>query len=457
MAIQRNSILLLIIIFVSSISTCRSNVIDDNLFKQVYNNILEQEFAHDFQAYLSYLSKNIESNNNIEKVDKNGIKVINVLSFGAKGDGKTYDNIAFEQAWNEACSSKTPVQFVVPKNKNYLLKQITFSGPCRSSISVKIFGSLEASSKISDYKDRRLWIAFDSVQNLVVGGGGTINGNGQVWWPRSCKINKSLPCRDAPTALTFWNCKNLKVNNLKSKNAQQIHIEFESCTNVVASNLMITASAKSPNTDGVHVSNTQYIQISDTIIGTGDDCISIVSGSQNVQATNITCGPGHGISIGSLGSGNSEAYVSHVTVNGAKIIGAENGVRIKTWQGGSGQASNIKFLNVEMQDVKNPIIIDQNYCDRVEPCIQQLSAVKVKNVVYENIKGTSATEVAIKFDCSKNFPCEGIIMENINLVRASGKPSEAMCKNVHFNNAEHVTPHCPSLEISEDEALLYNY
>lgn len=93
MVIQRNSILLLIIIFASSISTCRSNVIDDNLFKQVYDNILEQEFAHDFQAYLSYLSKNIESNNNIDKVDKNGIKVINVLSFGAKGDGKTYDNI----------------------------------------------------------------------------------------------------------------------------------------------------------------------------------------------------------------------------------------------------------------------------------------------------------------------------------------------------------------------------
>lgn len=27
----------------------------------------------------------------------------------------------------------------------------------------------------------------------------------------------------------------------------------------------------------------------------GDDCISIVSGSKNVEATDITCGPGHGI------------------------------------------------------------------------------------------------------------------------------------------------------------------
>jgi hypothetical protein len=38
------------------------------------------------------------------------------------------------------------------------------------------------------------------------------------------------------------------------------------------------------------------------------------------------------LSIGSLGSGNSEAYVSGITVNGAKFSGTTNGVRIKTWQ-----------------------------------------------------------------------------------------------------------------------------
>lgn len=42
-------------------------------------------------------------------------------------------------------------------------------------------------------------------------------------------------------------------------------------------------------------------------------------------------------------------------------------------QGGSGSASNIKFQNIEMDKVANPIIIDQNYCDQATPCEKQVN------------------------------------------------------------------------------------
>lgn len=142
-----------------------------------------------------------------------------------------------------------------------------------------------------------------------------------------------------------------------------MHISFQKCKRVVTSNLIISAPGDSPNTDGIHITATKNIRILNSVIGTGDDCISIVSGSQDILVSDVTCGPGHGISIGSLGEGESEAHVSDVLVNRATLFRTTNGVRIKTWQGGRGRATNIMFENIDMFDVKNPIIIDQNYCN----------------------------------------------------------------------------------------------
>ncbi|XVE61145.1 hypothetical protein DITRI_Ditri06bG0016500 [Diplodiscus trichospermus] len=366
-----------------------------------------------------------------------------VDDFGAKGDG-TDDTEAFEKAWERSCSSTDGVAFVVPAGKRYRVKPIRFTGPCKSNVKVEIYGTIEASDDRSDYsEDSGHWLVFDSVDNLVVEGGGTINGNGKIWWENSCKRNKAKPCKEAPTALSFCENQNLVVKNLKIQDAQQMHVSFDKCSDVQASNLVVTAPGDSPNTDGIHVTNTQNIVIASSIVGTGDDCISIVSGSQKVQIQDITCGPGHGISIGSLGKDGSKDYVSGVNVNGAKISGASNGVRIKTWQGGSGSANNIRFQNVEMNNVTNPIIIDQNYCDQKGPCKEQPSAVQVQNVVYQNIQGTSASDVAIDFDCSESHPCQRITLQDINLKRVGGhEAAAATCNNVQTAIVRNVSPSC---------------
>ncbi|KAL5760456.1 hypothetical protein ACOSP7_018969 [Xanthoceras sorbifolium] len=374
-------------------------------------------------------------------------KIVNVDSFGAKADG-TDDSQAFKKAWQEACSSSNEAVLVVPNNRIYHLKPFRFSGPCKSSLTIKIYGTIRASVQLSDYNEDPLhWLVFENVSNFRVdgGGSGTINGNGRIWWQNSCKINKNLPCKDAPTALTFSGCNNLVVTSLRFKDSQKMHLTFQKCVNVRALNLLVIAPGNSPNTDGIHVTGTQDILIKNCVIRTGDDCISIVSGSKNVRATDITCGPGHGISIGSLGAGNQEAEVSNVVVNKAKLSGTANGVRIKTWQGGSGYAKNIIFQNVAMYNVSNPIIIDQNYCDQDDPCPEQGSAVQISNVAYKNIRGTSASELAIKFDCSKHVACQGILVQDVNLasqLHHSDSSAIASCVNVELHTVGSFSPRC---------------
>ncbi|PON33138.1 hypothetical protein TorRG33x02_355550, partial [Trema orientale] len=205
-------------------------------------------------------------------------------------------------------------------------------------------------------------------------------------------------------AVTFFGCNNLIVANLEFKNAQKLHLFFDTCVNVKADNLNVIAPKNSPNTDGIHVAGTQNIEVMNCVITTGDDCISIINGSRNVRATDITSGPGHGISIGSLGGNNANAQVSNVVVDGANISGTTNGVRIKTWQ---------------------------------------YSAVQISNVLYNNITGTSYSEVAIKFNCSKSFACQGISLRNVDLVREGYGAIEASCQNVGLSKRGWVSPTCP--------------
>ncbi|KAF5954591.1 hypothetical protein HYC85_007447 [Camellia sinensis] len=337
---------------------------------------------------------------------------------------------ALKDVWKVACSLSSRPKIVVPVGHTYLVRPVDFAGPCRSKITLRISGTIVAPKDpdVWDGLNPRKWLYFHGVNHLTVEGGGIIDGMGQEWWSRSCKINKT-------NALTFHRCKNLRIRNLMMVNSQQMHLAFTSCVRVAASRLKVLAPGSSPNTDGIHISASTLVEVKESIVRTGDDCISIVGNSSSIRIRNISCGPGHGISIGSLGKSSSLVEVHNVSVDGAFLSNTENGVRIKTWQGGSGFATKIAFQNVWMENVSNPIIIDQFYCDSPIPCenqsyypmtIQTL-AVKVEDISFMAIKGTSATEEAIKFACSDTFPCESLYLEDIQLDSYSGGSTSSFC------------------------------
>ncbi|KAL3639708.1 hypothetical protein CASFOL_014676 [Castilleja foliolosa] len=377
------------------------------------------------------------------------ILVLNINEFGAKGDGITDDTKTLLDVWTVACSSPSPAKIVIPARNSYLVKQTDFAGPCKSNVTLRISGTIVAprDPMVWDGLDVHKWLYFHGIKSLTVEGGGIINGMGHEWWARSCKRNESNPCSHAPTAITFHKCNNLKVRRITLVNSQQMHMAFTNCIHVSVSGLTIEAPADSPNTDGVHISASTHVELKDAVIGTGDDCVSIVSNSSRIRIKNIVCGPGHGISIGSLGKYKSYAAVQDVIVDGAILFDTENGVRIKTWQGGSGFVRKITFQDIWMYNVSNPIIIDQYYCDSPVPCLNQTSAVSIDSISFRGIKGISATEEAIEFLCSESYPCKKIYLEDIQLVSLSGF-SKSSCWDAYGTSSGMIIP--PSCVSSND-------
>ncbi|XP_058760040.1 polygalacturonase-like [Vicia villosa] len=359
---------------------------------------------------------------------------INVVSYGAKPDGKQDSTKHFLSAWNSACKSNQASTIYVPQG-SFLLKQVTFWGPCMNKIDFKIDGTIVAPSNYVSLGSSGYWILFMKVNRVSIYGG-TIDGKGDDYW-HCRKAGKSCP--PGARSISFSWSKNVLVSGLTSLNSKSIHIAVDHCKNVVIKDVNIRAPSRSPNTDGINVQFSTLVTISHATIMTGDDCISINQGSTHVWIERIACGPGHGISIGSLGSYSNEAGVENVTVTDSVFTKTDNGVRIKSWaKPSNGYARDIEFRNLIMQNVYNPIIIDQRYCSNRE-CPHQSSGVKISGVSYEHIKGTSASPVAIKFDCSQSNPCQGLKLHDIKLIYLRGSPKSS-CKNVGGSSTGVVIP-----------------
>lgn len=70
----------------------------------------------------------------------------------------------------------------------------------------------------------------------------------------------------------------------------------------------------------------------------------------------------------------------------------------------------------------------------------QSLALKVENISFTHIKGTSATEEAIKFSCSDNFPCAGLYLEDIQLVSSCGGITTSFCWEAYGLSSGLVNP-----------------
>ncbi|XP_060196170.1 polygalacturonase QRT2-like isoform X1 [Lycium barbarum] len=375
----------------------------------------------------------------------------NVLDYGAAADGITDDSQALLNAWNDACSSSAgSPEVIIPQNMIFFLSPVTLRGPCNSeNIYFVISGRLVASSTPSIWtgQDPSQWLAFRNVSGLIVDGSGAIDGQGQGWWDQSCRYHPEMEgcTKLAPTALKFIFCSHSSISNIYFANSAQTHILIERCNGFKVDNVMIQSPGNSPNTDGIHIQASQYVAITNSKISSGDDCISIGDYTSNVQIYNIQCGPGHGISIGSLGKGGNVAQVENIHVSNAFFYGTTNGARIKTWQVGRGYVRDVTFENLEFNSVKNPIIIDQNYCDVRGACKEMATGVQISNVVYQNIFGTSSTDIAINLNCSKSVPCTDITMQLIQLTSATpGREVTAYCRNAYGQEYSIEPGPCPS-------------
>ncbi|MFS7980636.1 putative endo-polygalacturonase [Helianthus anomalus] len=151
--------------------------------------------------------------------------------------------------------------------------------------------------------------------------------------------------------------------------------------------------------------------------------------------------------------------------------------------GGFGYAKKISFVGIKFDAVYNPIIIDQYYCPTKQNCLSSVSipnydlylssfyftfsnpyylfliyfgwndilnmkarAVKLSDITFSGISGTSNMENVINLSCSKTVACTNIVVNSVYIKSAiPGRKVYASCINAH-GRASHVKPYLNCLK-----------
>ncbi|XP_058728609.1 probable polygalacturonase At3g15720 [Vicia villosa] len=365
-----------------------------------------------------------------------GKNTFDVLKYGAKGDGTSDDTDAFVKAFKDFCEAKegTPT-LEVPAGHTFLVHQNIFKGPCNSqNLHIKLDGTILAPHRNAWGACSKRWLQFVDVHGITFDGSGVIDGNGEDWWK---DYNSTTQCNGSPTALIFDRCDGLQLSGINHLNGPGFHLNIVHSKDVTISHININATASSHNTDGIDLTNAIRVNIQDSTIQGGDDCIAIKGGSQFINVTRVTCGPTtHGISVGSLGGEESEEFAENINIENCTFNGAVSAVKIKTCPGGKGYVKSVVFDHITVNEVDNPIYLDQHYMHTPE----KPDALKVSNITISNISGTYTGEEPIVLDCAKIW-CDNITLQHIKLTAVDPtKPSKTICNNVNGITDDDVSP-----------------
>ena len=383
-----------------------------------------------------------------------GRALYNVRDFGAAGDGRKLDAAAINQAV-AACAKAGGGTVYLPPG-SYLAGTIELKS--HVTLELDAGATILGSENPDDYPaTKSVWgdatemmaplLYAVGAENVTITGRGTIDGQGAIWW-RRVRLNdpKKFPpgpqteadraearklARGRPHLIRPVRCKDLVIEHVNLRNSAEWNVHPMLCENVRIDGISISAPpTNAHNTDGINPESCRNVQIANCRIDTGDDCVTLKSGlnelgrktgrpDENITITNCVMYRGHGgVTIGSEMSGG----VRNVVVTNCVFVGTDIGIRLKSQRGRGGVVEGVSVSNLVMVDVPTPFVITTFYTGRdrpgdVHPVDE--GTPRYRDMLFSNITARGA-KVAGSITGLREMPIEQITFSNVHLEAQAG-------------------------------------
>ena len=327
-------------------------------------------------------------------------EVYNVLDFGAKGNGKSLDTEAVQEAINK-CTGEGGGTVLIPSGrvvmigtiylKDFVTLHIENGAVLRGSPDIKDYTTDTHKNmyKNEPHMDRCLIFARDA-RSFAVEGYGTIDGNGYTK-----NFNRGS---GRPMLIRFLNCSDIHLQDVSLINPAAWVSAWLYCDEIVVEGIRIHSRVNG-NGDGLDFDGCKNVRISNCSFDTSDDSICLQASRPDKPCRDVVINncifvsKWAGMRIGLLSRGDFES----VTVTNCTFRDIDDsGLKIQMNEGG--EMKNMVFSNLVMKNVPRPVFM--TFC-------QQRACVDAPEEMYP-------------MNAMHNFVFSGIVVDNSELDKNSG-------------------------------------
>ncbi len=304
----------------------------------------------------------------------------NVKDFGAVGDGVAKDTKAI-QAAIDAGGVVTFPPGIYLTGTLYLRSNggldvqpgaVILASPDLADYNAADFAPQNWASKAEVTSGGHLIVAVEC-ENITLTGGGAIDGNQPAFVN---KVREDAPFiyerTMRPAQMIFLcECKNVHVMNLELRSSPYWTCFLYGCEEVTVTGLHIHSHPMVLNDDGIDVDCSRRVTISDCIVDTGDDCITLRGDDKRLK---------------------KKRACEYVTVTNCVLTSRyANAIRVGV---GNGDIRNASFSNIIITGYRTAISVVSNWSNDPTSCI----GVNISDIDFSNIRSTARRFLNIKLD-----------------------------------------------------------
>jgi polygalacturonase len=359
--------------------------------------------------------------------------VYDVRAYGAKGDGKTLDTKAIQDAIEDC--KKTGGGRVVLAGGTFLSGTIVLKSNVHLDVEAgaTLLGSTDLAnypshvaslrSYTDNYTEKSL-IYAEKQENVSITGPGTIDGQG------GDKAFLEKPWKQRPYLMRIVECKNVAVRNVKLRNSAMWTHHYLGCDGVLIDGVTVD-SLVNGNNDGIDIDSCEKVRVANCNINSIDDGICLKATTDRpcryVTVTNCVirslC---NGIKCGTESNGGFQ----DITVSNCAIYDTPlAGIALEMVDGG--KMERVTVSGITMKNVLGGIFVRLG--NRARPITPQGATPpmgSMRDIIIRDVQADGVSAVGCSITGLPDHPVQNITLENIRVSYVGGGKAESIKRAV---------------------------